>query len=186
MNRSTVRSAAITVPPRLANALTLALIAAYGAAVIVADLTFWPNRTATILLAVPILVVATWKSPEFVILASAMMVGCDVIDIALEHPPLPMWLVTLVALVCIGFLAIFLALKRAEALERNRRQAEQIRTVETLRQPITVILGYAQLLLGQPNLPTSIGPPLQRIETATRRLARQIDDLLAERLPPSP
>lgn len=164
----------------LCDVALLALIALYCVVVLLVDLTVWPGRTPTILLALPIIVAALSKPPPFVMGTALVAVVVDALDIAQEHPPLPFWGVTLLALIGIGIVATLIALRRQEAIERSQRHEALIRAVDGLRQPLTVVVGYAQMLRAHPDQPDSFVVPLEKIELAAQDLKRQLDLLLTE------
>ena len=157
----------------------LFLIGLYCIGVLLADLSLWPGRTPTILLALPVLVAALKKSPQFVISAALIATLVDALDIAKEHPPLNSSGVSLVALVAVCFLATFMALQRQQAVERDRQRKAIIHAVEQLRQPLTVILGYTQMLCARPDLPATVMVYLGKINTSAKRVKEQIDQLIA-------
>ncbi|SRR5579883_2140461 len=162
------------------DAALLALIGLYSVGVLLADLTIWPGRAPTILLALPILVAALCKSPQFVIGAALVAIGIDALDIFKEHLPLALCGVTFFALVGISFVATLIALRRQQEVERSQQQEAMIRMVEGLRQPLTVIMGYTQILRARPDLPDGVALPLKKIDTAARHLGQQIDRVLAD------
>lgn len=164
----------------LRDAALFVLVVLYCVGVLLADLTVWPGHTSTILLALPILAAALWKPPPFVMGAALVAIVVDALDIAEEHPPFLLWSATLLALVGTSFLATLIALRRQEAIERSQRHEAVIRTVDGLRQPLTVIVGYTQMLRDQPSLPDSIALPLERIDAAAKHLKHQLDRLLAD------
>jgi signal transduction histidine kinase len=170
---------------RLRDVALLALSAIYCVIVLVADLTIWPGRTPTILLALPILVAALKKPPWFVMAVAVIAVVVDAIDIVRENPLFSLMATTLVALVLISFLATTLAFKRQQAIVRDHRRETVIRTVQDLRQPLTVIVGYTQLLRRRSALPEVVERSLARIASATEELKRLIQELLREENAPS-
>lgn len=165
---------------RLRDIALLFLIGLYCIGVLLADLSLWPGRTPTILLALPVLVAALKKSPQFVISAAIIATIANVLDTVLEHPPLTPAGVSFLALVAICFLATFISLQRQQAAERERQRQAIIHAVEQLRQPLTVITGYVQMLCTRPDLPTAVMVYLGKIETSAKRLKHQVDQLLSE------
>lgn len=168
----------------LGPVLLFALLAMYCLGVLGADLTLWPGRRPTILLAVPILLAALWQPPLFVLGISAVALTVDAIDLVSEPPDLKrgillgMALMANMTLVGISFVGLVLSTGRQKAFERQQRQEALIRTVESLRQPLTVILGYSQFLDRQRDVPVSVKAALARIVTAAANLKQQIDRLL--------
>ena len=162
----------------LSDAALLALIVLYCVGVLLADLSIWPGHTPTILLALPIIIAALSKSAPFVMGTALVAIVVDALDITQEHPPLPVWGVTLLALIGMGCVATLIALRRQKAIERSQRHEALIRAVDGLRQPLTVILGYAQMLRAQPVQPDSYVVPLEKIELAAQDIKRQLDNLL--------
>lgn len=166
----------------LCNDALFALIGLYYVGVLLASLTLWPGTIPTILFAVPVITVSLRKAPQFVIGTALVSILVAAIDLFIEHPSLNLWALSFLTLVGIGFLATLNSVQRQQAVVRSQRQEERIRAVEQLRQPLTVIAGYAQILCSRPGLPTNVVVPLERINTAAKRLQQQIDSLLDERM----
>jgi signal transduction histidine kinase len=152
----------------------------------VAEITIWNDRPPTIILAVPVIVSAIWKSPREVIILAAMSVLVAAADVMIDTPPADATLVSFLALVAITFGAAFLSLERYALIERRRRTAEAIRHVQDLRQPLTVIIGYAQALRSRSDLPACIQKSLDRIIDAGTKLNRLIAEALDRDLGASP
>jgi signal transduction histidine kinase len=164
---------------RLYDVALIGLSAVYCLAVLYADTTYWPGCTPTILLALPMIVLASLrKAPGFVVIVSALAIGVDAIDVADEHPDLSLWVSSLIMLVGISYLAIMMALQCQKADERSRRHAAKIRTFQDLRQPLTVIVGYTQMLRALSDPPDIVERSLARIDVAAREMKRLIDNLL--------
>ncbi|HEX5416335.1 MAG TPA: histidine kinase dimerization/phospho-acceptor domain-containing protein, partial [Chloroflexota bacterium] len=160
------------------DAALMALIGLYLTGILFSHLTIWPERSPTILLALPLVAVSLTKPPQFVIGTALLAMTIHGVDIYIAHPPLTSWGISFAALVGIGFLTTLVAVRREQAAEKTRRQEERIRAVEQLRQPLTVVVGYTQILRARPDLPLSAVVPLERIDTAAKRLQQQVDGLL--------
>jgi signal transduction histidine kinase len=131
------------------------------------------------LLALPMLLASLRKPPWFVMTVAVIAIAVDTIDLVNEHPLLSLAASTLLALVVLGYVATEMAFKRELAMERDHRRQAMIRTVQDLRQPLTVIVGYTQLLRTWQDLPETVKCSLSRIEDATTELKRLIHELLS-------
>lgn len=165
---------------RLGDVALLALSVIYYIVILTADMTIWPGRTPTILLALPMLLAAARKPPWFVMVVAALAIVIDAVDVMKEHPLFSLWASTLLALALISYLATMMAFNRERRIERDHRREAMIRTVQDLRQPLTVIIGYTQLLRARSDLPEVVQRPLARIAKATEELKRLIHELLCE------
>ncbi len=85
-------------------------------------------------------------------------------------------------LLIVSFVAILLALERDRAREEARHRQQLINDVERLRQPLTVILGYSQLIL--PNRHPSTASS-GRASATISRCAQEMRQILREILPDS-
>lgn len=159
------------------------------------DLTFMPpGRVVSLLYAVPILVVARWLSPRGVALIGAAAIGVGSISGFVQQIPLASWVADVLGLLIIIFLAVLLARQRltlahhARVIEEgNWRLAEAQQQLQIfiaavtheLRQPLTTIVGYAQVL--QRHLGTDLSEPdrraLDAIIEAVWRMRRISTDL---------
>jgi signal transduction histidine kinase len=163
----------------LRDVALLVLCAIYYIGILRADLTMWRGRTPTILLALPILLASLRKPPWFVVVVSLLAIAADAADITVEHPLLSLAAGSLVVLVVISYVAFLVAYRRQSAIERDHWRESMIRTVQDLRQPLTVIVGYTQLLRARPDLPDVVTCSLAKIEDATHELKRLIHELLS-------
>lgn len=165
---------------RLHDGALLALAALYCIAVVrVADI-LWPGRTPVVLLAVPIVAASIWKPPGFVMSVAVVAIVVNGIHVAVENPPLTLLLARLIALAAIGFLGTSISLRRQKAIAQQRRHYAMIRAVASLRQPLTVIVGYTHLLRNRPDVPNGIQEPLSRICDAANDVEQQLADLLGQ------
>jgi signal transduction histidine kinase len=177
-------------PWSLVDLAFILVTAIYLGAALIAEVTIWDDRPPMIILAVPVIVSAIWKLPSEVTIVAALSVLVAAADIMIDNPPdaiiLSATLVSLLTLVGIDFGAILLSQERYAAAERRRRSAEAIRYVQDLRQPLTVITGYAQALRARPDLPACLQKPVDRIIVASIELNRLIGEALERELGPSP
>jgi signal transduction histidine kinase len=79
----------------------------------------------------------------------------------------------------VSFVATVLALQRERMLEEARHRQQVIENVERLRQPLTVILGYAQLLQTKFPAPT---PATEHAPVAITQAARRMRQILSDSL----
>jgi signal transduction histidine kinase len=82
----------------------------------------------------------------------------------------------------VAFVAILLTLERERAREEARHRQQLTQDVERLRQPLTVILGYAQLM--RPNRHPSTASS-ERASATIYRCAQEMRRILREILPDS-
>lgn len=157
---------------RWRNVVLITATALYSYAVVRVAEIAWPGRTPAILLALPIMAAALRKPPQFVIAVAAVVIVVDVLDIVAEHPPLTLGVVTLLALVAVGFLGTWISLERHKAIAQRRRHEAMILAVESLRQPLTIIVGYAHLLRSRGELSEASKRSLVRICDAASELNR--------------
>lgn len=161
------------------------------------DLTIMPpGRVVSLLYALPILVVARWLSPRAVGVVGAAALCVGVISGAAQGLPVAVWVTDVLGLLLIVGAAVLLARQRVALLhdarvieEGNRRltDAQQqlqvfIATVtHELRQPLTTIIGYAQVLQrrAEPGLSEQDRRALDAIIEAvwrTRRISTDLHD----------
>jgi hypothetical protein len=110
------------------------------------DRLIWPDRVNYELYAVPMLLTALRWQPEAVLVCAVGSVLLALYDFLLDHDTTAHGALGLGVLLVVAFLALTYALRREEAQREIREKQAAIDTVQRLRQPVAVILGYAQLL----------------------------------------
>lgn len=151
------------------------------------DLAVWTNHNIAVLYTIPLAISALYLSPRAVGAIACMAIGLDVYDIYLARPTIDIWLVGLVSLVIVSYLALRLSFQRVE-LARRTREAEGSRhqlqefmgmVVHDLRGPLTVVHGYNQLLrhrLGSDGNGAT-QQTLERMDSSIGRMQRLLSDL---------
>lgn len=155
------------------------LIGVYLVGILLVDLTVWSGHNVPIFYAIPVLVVSLRSSPRTVLGTAFLTMTFAIGSIFLERPSLLIWPFSLSALLVVCFVSFFIALRRHEELERIRQEQAMIRAVEHLRQPLTIVLAYAQLLQREDDLPEKAVYRAQQIEHASHSLAQGITTLLS-------
>jgi signal transduction histidine kinase len=155
------------------------VVLASTAAAFAVDRVVWPDRVNYALYAVPMFLASLRWQPEAVL---AWAVGClllAVCDSSLDHDTTMHGAIGLVVLLVVAFLALTHAFRHREALLKVRRQQEAIDTVQRLRQPLAVILGYAQLLAARPLGAPQHARALDAVCRAALDLRATLDAILA-------
>jgi signal transduction histidine kinase len=151
------------------------------AVIVIAALTtdeiYHPQITVPILYIIPIAFAALRWQLRAVLLVVGVTVFVCVVDQLRRAATMAEFSGYLDGVLIVSFVAIVLALERERLQEEARHREEIIENVVRLRQPLTVILGYAQLL--QSKLPNP-GPALERAPTAIAQAARRMRDILTE------
>jgi signal transduction histidine kinase len=143
------------------------------------DEVYRPQITVPILYIVPIAFAALRWQYRAVLLVVGVTIFICVVDQLRKAATMAEFSGYLDGILIVSFVAIVLALERERLREEIRHRQEIIENVERLRQPLTVILGYAQLL--QTKLP-NLGPALERAPTAIAQAACRMRDILAASL----
>jgi signal transduction histidine kinase len=179
---------------RRRNALTIGLVALSLAAITLFDLVIYPGHSVTILYTIPVLIGALRTSPRAVSVVAALSITIDALDALVLHTPLVSWLIRAIVLIVVAGFAVLIAWQRQQLARETcaltvanaqLRNLEQERAAWTsiiahdLRQPMVIILGYADLLLRQANTHAPVlVPSVEHIRTSAHHLNRMIADLL--------
>lgn len=155
-----------------------ALIGVYLVGVLLVDFAVWSGHNLPVLYAIPVLLVSLRWQPRYVLAIAAVTMALAIASIVLERPSLLIWPFTLSALLVVCFISVLISLRRHEELDRIRHEQEMIRAAENLRQPLTVVLGNAQLLERDQNLSETTIHRVRRIKQAAQRMAEGITALL--------
>jgi signal transduction histidine kinase len=147
-------------------------------AAVAADRLFWPDRVNVGLYVIPSLLASKRLSPGGVLVVAAVCLLVAIYGLYLTKEATPYGAVSLAALVAVGFLATSHALHRQKLLRKLQRQQAVIDMVQRLRQPITVIVGYSQLLQTRPRSETTLSAALDAIRRAALHLRDLLDDIL--------
>jgi len=179
------------------DALTVAMVALSLVAITLFDAFVFPHQNVTLLYTIPILIGALRTSTRIVIAIGASSIVVDTLNSFLvRHEPFESWLLRTIVLIAVTAFAALLAWQRGELAARTReleytnshlREVEQQREewiaviAHDLRQPTTIVLGYAQrldrLLRGQ-SYPKEFIDSIEHIQVAASNLNRMISDLL--------
>lgn len=157
-----------------------ALALPYFVGVLLASLIVWPGHGLVVLDLLPVLVVALRKPPRFVMTMTGLAILVDIVGLLLETSTRPSRIESIAAVMVVGYFAVVFATGRHEAIERAARQEEMIRTAERMRQPLTVILTSAQLLLAKENLSAGARGRAEAVERAAKALKASIGELLEQ------
>jgi signal transduction histidine kinase len=156
----------------------------YLAVVTILDLAVRPEFNLAILYAVPLMIACFTESPLIVGLMSVVVLSLDLISVWQAQYPLEVWSLTFGSLVVVGILCFWSASQRA-FIRRNVEAAARAKwndlllseVAHDLRTPLTVILGYAQVLEHNPNLPAPLCRSAAAIEKSALQMRDTIDDL---------
>jgi signal transduction histidine kinase len=166
------------------HALDIALIIAVVAALAV-DEVDQPHLDVPVLYVLVVAIAALrWNArPILVVVAAAAAVAFS--DLMKPGTAATEWLGDYTGLMIVAFLALVLAYQRERARWEALQRQQVIHNVERLRQPLTVILGYAQLISKKSE---SVTATCQRMTATITREAdkmRQIlCDIVSEGAPP--
>jgi signal transduction histidine kinase len=145
------------------------------------DRRFPSDHVNYVLYAFPMLLASVRWPPEAVL---AWNVGCLLLAIyafSLAHDTTPHGAIGLAALLAVALMALTHAFHHREALLEIRQQQAAIDTVQRLRQPLAVILGYAQLLASRPPSAPMLARGLDAVRRAAVDLSALLDAILARR-----
>jgi signal transduction histidine kinase len=145
-----------------------------------------PGYVVSSLYAIPILLAIPCSPSRFVAGVGLLALLLNLLNIALDQPPLEGWLFGLLALLLISYLAVLLAQQHQQAAQLAREAKEAHHQLQQflgmvshdLAQPLTTIQGYAQLLSQQ----TEVLQPKhqQRAQTAIEAAVRQMQRLIGD------
>lgn len=158
------------------------------------DMFVYPQHNVTVLYAIPVLLGALRAAPRVVLVIAVFSLGVDGINAIVHHHPLEAWLLRTVILVVVDCFAVLIAWQRRElqqrtheledanaklqALEKERAEWTSL-VAHDLRQPVTVIQGYASLLVKQTKRQApDVAKSAEHILASGRQLNRLIVDLL--------
>jgi signal transduction histidine kinase len=156
-------------------------------AAILLDFVFFPPVASTILYAVPIVIAARFCSARLVLATGLVVIVVDALDLYVDRAPLELWPFSIIAIAVIVALATQVAtLRKSE--QRRIREAEAAReqlrefislVVHDLRAPLTVALGYLQLVERE-FTPSDerLRPHVEKVDQALHRATRLVGDLL--------
>jgi signal transduction histidine kinase len=142
------------------------------------DRLVWPDRVVFALYAIP-MIVASLRWPLWAVLTAiiaTILVAID--DLYASGHATADAAVSLIALLAIGLLATLHTLHRHELQRKIRRQEAVITTVSELRQPLAVILGYAQLLERRSSCEMAVSHALRAIRRAALDLRSMLDEVM--------
>jgi signal transduction histidine kinase len=97
----------------------------------------------------------------------------------LDHDTTAHGAIGLGVLLVVALLALTYALRREEVQREIREKQAAMDTVQRLRQPLAVILGYAQLLAARPPSETMLARGLDAVGRAALDLRALLDAVLA-------
>lgn len=158
----------------------LLVVLGLTAAAFAADRIFWPDRVAIVLYAIPVLIASLRWYPSAVLTVTLGTLSVALFDLYLKTHITSEDVVSLAALVGVGVVGTLHALHRQEISRRAQRQQAVIATVERMRQPLTVILGYASFLdAGAPSQAT-LSRGLGAVRKAATDLREILDDVMAK------
>ncbi len=146
-------------------------------ALFIVDYRFLPSYTVAILYAVPIFYAGRSQTPQTTGLLCVIALVLTIVDSALDSPPPAFWPVSTVGLVLVAYLAIDTSLRRQREADREHDLERRVNLAESMRQPLTVILGTAQLL--QRKVGCEHHEQLKAIEDAASRIESIIRQMLA-------
>jgi signal transduction histidine kinase len=146
-----------------------------------------PSYIASSLYAIPILIAAHRCSPQTIAGVGLLAISLNFLSAYLEQTPLGGWLVGLLALPLISYLAVLVARQRQEATQHARAAQEARHQLQQflgmvshdLAQPLTTIQGSAQLLSRQAERmhPERRHRLQAAIDAAVQQMHRLIGDL---------
>jgi signal transduction histidine kinase len=182
-----------TTGPWRRSIVTIGLVIVSLTAITLFDLVIYPGHNVTALYTIPVLICALRASPRVLIVVAFLSIVIDALDAVVLQSPLERWLIpALVLTVVDGFAALIawqrqrlaqetralaMANARLQDLEREREAWTSI-IAHDLRQPVTVIVGYADLLVKQTTKQAPrLLPPVEHIRASAHRLNRLIADL---------
>ncbi len=164
---------------RFVRVLWLIVAWAYLLLVLAADLVVWPGSNISILYALPILIAAVYESPLYVNVVGTLTLVLAIVSLIIGETPKIIWPATLLGLAGVIYLSNILAYHSQESREYRKKRDSILNAAQELRQLMTVILGYTQVLYARPELerPTR-DRILIRIEDAAHRANQEVADLL--------
>jgi signal transduction histidine kinase len=165
-------------------ALDVALIVLLVAVVTVEEV-YQPRMEVPVLYVLPVAVAALrWNVRPVMVVVSAVA-AVAFFDLVRRVSASFQWNGYFWGLMIVAFIALVLTRQRERARQEAIRRQQVIHDVERLRQPITVILGYAQYILNRSDAATTT------CQRAASTIAREADkvrymlsDIIAERAPP--
>jgi len=178
------------------NISTLGVVAVLFIAIVFLDLYVLPGHLlVSSLYAIPILVAAHRLPPRIVAVVSALSVFLYAVAVWLKSPPITIWPYGLVAIVIVGYLGVLASRESEEASRRAAEASQQAKEAEEARQhlqeftgmvahdlrgPLTVLLGYIQILSrGRAAVsPEVTDNAVRAAESQAHQMDRLIGDLL--------
>jgi signal transduction histidine kinase len=166
------------------HALDVALIVAIVMALEV-DAVYHPRLEVPVLFVIPVAIAAIRWDVRPILIVVASVAAVAFYDLVHYTSSMLMWNGYLWGLMIVTLVALVLADQRNRTRHEARRQQQVIHDVERLRQPLTVIVGYAQLILTR----SEAGTAACRRATATiareaNKMRRMLCDIIAEGTPP--
>jgi signal transduction histidine kinase len=159
------------------------LIVLLIAVAFVADRVVWPSRIVLALYAVPMLLASVLVTLRQLV---ALIVGCllvAIVDVYLTGLATSSGAAGIAALLIVAVVALNSAICREKLRNRVQRQQSVLLTVERLRQPLTVIVGYVQILQRTPIDSAAATRAIESIRRASRCMKEMLDDILAREGP---
>jgi signal transduction histidine kinase len=146
----------------------------------VLDRTLWPDRVAITLYMVPVLLASLRWFPSAVLAATIGTLAVAILDLYLEQHVTLEDAASLLALTAVGIMGMLHAMHRERLCRKAQRQREVISTVERMRQPLTVILGYTSYLGAKFASDDALNRRLVAIQNAANCLRDILDDIMGK------
>jgi signal transduction histidine kinase len=142
------------------------------------DRVIMPERLNFVLYAVPILLASRHWRAVYVSALTAVLFLVAILDLYLNGHATHSDALGLAALIVVGILALHHAYQREELQRELTQQQKVISAVERLRQPLTVIFGYAQHLNPTSSDPALLARGVGAIRRAAAQMKGMLDDIL--------
>ena len=153
------------------------------AAAFAADRLLWPDRVAIELYAIPVLLAVKDWPPQTVMGVTIGSLAVATYDLYRAGHVTLYAEVGLAALLVLGLLATLYTVRREEYRRRIEQQQRVISSVERLRQPLTVILGYSQVLEARLPSEAILAKAAANVHRAGLDLRCMLDEIMQRYVP---